>query len=160
MQAKQKLINSIREVLTHSDGLTPTPFKGYFELCRKLGTETEVETIEGILDVLFLGHVTVASFVTNCVMFLGLYPEVAERLREEIERHMCTKNTSRDRKQLDYETIKNMTYLDCVCREVLRLCPPVGAGFKKAIKSFELGVSFSVCKLKIIKHVLNPVKSF
>lgn len=147
MQAKHKLEKHLREVLAHPGRETSTPFKGYFELCRELNTETEADTIEAILEVLFLGHFTVASSITSCVMLLGLYPEVVERLREEIERHVGTRDTSKDGKQLDYETIKNMTYLDSVCKEVLRLCPPVGAGYRKALKSFELGASFSVYRL-------------
>ena len=40
---------------------------------------------------------------------------------------------------LTLEQLKQMTYLEQVMREVLRLVPPVGGGFRQVIKACEFG---------------------
>ena len=42
---------------------------------------------------------------------------------------------------LTYDIINHMTYLDHVVKEVLRVAPPAGGGFRRVIKTFELDVS-------------------
>ena len=42
---------------------------------------------------------------------------------------------------LDYNTLSKLSYVNAVVKEVLRVAPPVGAGYRKALQTFELDVS-------------------
>ena len=137
------MLNNLREILNDSKKNSPV-IEAYYYAYNQVEPESEEETLEGVLDLLCAGHVTLSSACTNCCMFLAQYPEVADKLREEIEeQHFRTQGDSTSHKELDYTTINNMSYLNAVVKEVLRLCPPAGGGFRKALKSFELGVSFA-----------------
>jgi cytochrome P450 len=63
---------------------------------------------------------------------------VVEKVRHELQEHDLEENKGDD---LTFDLISKLTYVDHVVNEVLRIAPPVGAGFRKAIKTFELGVS-------------------
>ena len=43
--------------------------------------------------------------------------------------------------QLDLKDLNNLPYISAVIKEVLRVAPPVGAGYRKALKTFDLDVS-------------------
>lgn len=43
--------------------------------------------------------------------------------------------------ELTYDVIGRLQYIHCVNNEVLRLYPPAGAGFRKALKTLQIGVS-------------------
>lgn len=43
---------------------------------------------------------------------------------------------------LSLEKISRLRYLDCVIKEVLRLLPPVSGGYRTALQTFELDVSW------------------
>lgn len=43
---------------------------------------------------------------------------------------------------LSLEKISHLRYLDCVIKEVLRLLPPVSGGYRTALQTFELDVSW------------------
>jgi cytochrome P450 len=48
-----------------------------------------------------------------------------------------------------------MTYLEQVLREVLRLVPPVGGGFRQVIKACEFG-GYQIPKGAIVLYLINP----
>ncbi len=91
---------------------------------------TLAELKDQILLLLFAGHETLTSAIASFCLLMAQHPDVLEKVREEQKQLNITENLTR-------ENLKQMTYLDQVLKEVLRLIPPVGGGFRKAIKGFE-----------------------
>lgn len=88
------------------------------------------ELKDQVLLLLFAGHETLNSALGTFCLSLAKYPEIREKLREEI-RQVVGNNS------LTLEHLKQMTYLEMVIKESLRLVPPVGGGFRKVVKSCE-----------------------
>jgi cytochrome P450 len=94
------------------------------------------ELQDQILTLLFAGHETLTSSIASFCLLTAQNPDILQKLRQEQE-------------LFDYsvpftpESLKEMTYLDKVLQEVLRLIPPVGGGFRKVIRDCEWqGYSF------------------
>ncbi|KAG9124291.1 cytochrome P450-dit2, partial [Ceratobasidium sp. 392] len=66
-----------------------------------------------------IGHMNGA--VTRVLDILSTHPEVQDRLREELSQFMSEASTE----EIDRDKIDTLPYLDAICREVLRLTPPV-----------------------------------
>ncbi|MEL4894312.1 cytochrome P450 [Crocosphaera sp. Alani8] len=88
------------------------------------------ELKDQILLLLFAGHETLTSAMSSFVLLMAQHPDILDKVRKEQEK---LNNTD----SLTPEKIKEMTYLEQVLKEVLRLIPPVGGGFRKVIKEFE-----------------------
>ncbi|KAF1760486.1 hypothetical protein GCK72_008735 [Caenorhabditis remanei] len=80
---------------------------------------TKKEVIENCFAFLLAGYETTSTALTYCAYLLSRYPEVQQRLYEEIE------ETKRTKHGLDYDSIHQMKYLDAVYKESLRYYPPV-----------------------------------
>ncbi len=61
---------------------------------------------------------------------------------------------------LTLEKLSQLSYLDCVVKEVLRFLPPVSGGYRTVLKTFELNVSFVLCKIITANTVLWIVHSY
>lgn len=81
------------------------------------------------LLMLFAGHETTTSMLTSLVMALAQNPQVLERARQE-QQALAAGGA------LSLGQLKQMPYLDQILKEVERLYPPVGGGFRGVIKSF------------------------
>lgn len=90
------------------------------------------ELKDQILLLLFAGHETLTSAIASFCLLTAQHPEVMQRLRDEQDRLNIMGTPT-------LEDLKAMSYLEQVLKEVMRLIPPVGGGFRKAIKTFELG---------------------
>ncbi len=88
------------------------------------------ELKDQILLLLFAGHETLTSAIASYCLLIAQNPHVWEQLRAE--------QAALGSPSLTLETLKQMTYLDQVLREVLRLVPPVGGGFRSVLKTCEL----------------------
>ena len=100
---------------------------------------SEQSLLDLAIELSFAGHVTNASSITSLTMVLGKYPDVLNKVREELTSHGVV--TSEGIPVLDYETLVGLPYLDSVVKEVLFLYPPAGAGFRRAVKTVRLQVS-------------------
>jgi len=87
------------------------------------------ELKDQVLLLLFAGHETLTSAIASFCLQMALHPEIQAKARAE-------QAEFRDR-PFSLETLKQMTYLDCVMREVLRFVPPVGGGFRNVVRSCE-----------------------
>lgn len=88
------------------------------------------ELKDQILLLLFAGHETLTSAIASYCLLIAQNPDVWDQLRAE--QQACADQP------LTLDTLKQMTYLDQVLREVLRLVPPVGGGFRKVLETCEL----------------------
>lgn len=79
------------------------------------------------LLMLFAGHETTTSMLTCFCLALGQNPEfLAKARQEQVELG----------ENLSLEQLKKMPYLEQVLKEVERLYPPIGGGFRGVVKSF------------------------
>ncbi|MCC3407359.1 MAG: cytochrome P450 [Microcoleus sp. PH2017_10_PVI_O_A] len=90
------------------------------------------ELKDQVLLLLFAGHETLTSAIASFCLLLAQNPDVMAKVRAEQQQFSATE-------PLDLEQLKQMTYLEQVMREVLRLVPPVGGGFRRVIQACEFG---------------------
>ncbi|WP_295617605.1 cytochrome P450 [Chamaesiphon sp. GL140_3_metabinner_50] len=89
-------------------------------------TELKVQA----LLLLFAGHETTTSLVASLCLALAQHPEVLAKARaEQVEIGIDT--------PISIDSLKQMTYLDRVLREVERMYPPIGGGFRGVVEEFE-----------------------
>jgi len=88
------------------------------------------ELKDQILMLLFAGHETVTSAISSLCFLLAKHPEVLARLRTEQAQFALNE-------PLTMEYLKEMTYLEQVIKEVMRVLPPVAGGFRKVLKPFD-----------------------
>jgi retinoid hydroxylase len=88
------------------------------------------ELKDQILLLLFAGHETLTSAIASFCLLTAQHPDVLQKLREEQDRLNLTGTPT-------VEHLQSMTYLEQVLKEVMRLIPPVGGGFREAIATFE-----------------------
>lgn len=99
----------------------------------KTGNSLSLEELKDqVLLLLFAGHETLTSAIASFCLLTAQHPEVMKRLREEQDRLNIPDVPN-------LEDIKQMSYLEQVLQEVMRLIPPVGGGFRQAIATFEFG---------------------
>jgi len=89
-------------------------------------TELKVQA----LLLLFAGHETTTSLMASLCLALAQNPEVLARARAE--QQQIGGNTP-----ISIDSLKQMTYLDRVLREVERMYSPIGGGFRGVVKEFE-----------------------
>ncbi|KAI5123104.1 hypothetical protein M0805_001460 [Coniferiporia weirii] len=65
------------------------------------------------------GHDTTTSALSRTLHQIALYPDVQSKLRQEVT------NARQKHGDLNYDTLMGLPYLDAVCRETLRVFPPV-----------------------------------
>jgi retinoid hydroxylase len=82
------------------------------------------------LLLLFAGHETTTSLIASLCLALAQHPEVLAQARAE-QIHIGLETP------LAIDSLKQMTYLDRVLREVERMYPPVGGGFRGVVEEFE-----------------------
>ena len=88
------------------------------------------ELKDQVLLLLFAGHETLTSAIASFCLLTAQHPKVMERLRAEQQSLSLAS-------PLTLEDIKQMTYLEQVIKEVMRIIPPVGGGFRQVIEPFE-----------------------
>jgi len=88
------------------------------------------ELKDQVLTLLFAGHETLTSAIASLCRLLAQHPEVLAAARFEQQQLAIEE-------PLTLEHLKQMSYLEQVLKEVLRVVPPVGGGFREAIKPCE-----------------------
>ncbi len=82
------------------------------------------------LLLLFAGHETTTSLIASLCLALAQHPEILTQARaEQVQIGLDT--------PISIDSLKQMTYLDRVLREVERMYPPVGGGFRGVVEEFE-----------------------
>ncbi len=83
-----------------------------------------------VILLLFAGHETLTSAIASFCLLTAQHPDVLAHLRAEQQQFSGSE-------PLTMEHLKQMTYLEQVLKEVLRILPPVSGLFRKVIQSFE-----------------------
>lgn len=89
------------------------------------------ELKDQVLTLLFAGHETLTSAIASFCLYTAQHPAVLERIRAE-------QVPFQNRETLTLEDLKQMEYLEQVLKEVLRIAPPVGGGFREVIQTCEI----------------------
>ncbi|GAM42003.1 hypothetical protein TCE0_043f15589 [Talaromyces pinophilus] len=88
-----------------------------------------------LLTFLAAGHETTATSMTWAIYALCLYPQVQQRLREEVRANLPIRTTSSANGVLvTAELVDSLPYLHAVCNEVFRVYPPAGLTRRVAAK--------------------------
>lgn len=95
-----------------------------------------------------LGHMSTLTFaamettsgaLAHILHLLAEHPTVQDRLRQELL--SARSNTTNDRGDIEYDELMTLPYLDAVCRETLRLHPPVPSVTRKTTQPTILPLS-------------------
>ncbi|KAI0955823.1 hypothetical protein AcV7_006386 [Taiwanofungus camphoratus] len=102
----------------------------------KLG---EDEMIAQMSTMLFAGTDTTSSIMARILHLLAQHPDVQEKLRQELLH-------ARKEGDLGYDELVQLPYLDAVCRETLRVEPPVSiAAMREPRRDAVLPLSEPIC---------------
>ena len=102
------------------------------------------ELKDQILLLLFAGHETLTSAIASFCLLTSQHLDVLTRLRQEQKQFSAIE-------PLTLENLKRMTYLDMVLKEVLRLIPPVGGGFRQVTQDCEF-CGYSIPKGWLVQY--------
>ena len=80
---------------------------------------SEIEIIEEIILFILTGHETLTSAVSWFIFHISKHPEIQERIKDELRNNSITQTTI----ELTVESLEQLTYVDCVLKEVLRYSP-------------------------------------
>uniref|UniRef100_A0A336M072 CSON009394 protein n=1 Tax=Culicoides sonorensis TaxID=179676 RepID=A0A336M072_CULSO len=92
------------------------------------------------------GHETTGSVLGFITFMLVKYPEVQNRVYEEIKEN-CLDDSS---KRITINDITSLTYLDCVIKETLRLYPTFPCNFKQCLEDVSFGKIFIPARTTIV----------
>ncbi|KAI0333105.1 cytochrome P450 [Cubamyces sp. BRFM 1775] len=103
---------------------------------------TDEELIAQVSVLVLAAMDTTSNALSRILHQLAIHQEVQEKLREELVRARDDgTGTLRD---LDYDEVMELPYLDAVCRETLRRFPPVKGLFRAVVKDGVLPLSAPV----------------
>ena len=88
--------------------------------------EIKVQT----LLMLFAGHETTTSMLTSFVMALAQNPEV-------LAKAVAEQDALAEQGSLTMEQLRSMPYLEQILKEVERVYPPIGGGFRQVTEAFD-----------------------
>ncbi|KAE9391071.1 cytochrome P450 [Gymnopus androsaceus JB14] len=97
------------------------------------GAEDKLEEDEIIAQMstfIFAAMDTTSNAMSRLLQLLTLHPDVQDKLRQEISQA----RRERAGENLSYDELVALPYLDAVCRETLRLYPPLSHVFRRAIE--------------------------
>lgn len=142
LRAKGKLHKLLRSSLqTKVSEISPCHHDVISEILANssIGTTSRDASVDHVIDqaleLLFGGQETLSAFVTCLVLLLAKNPHVIGKMSRELAENDSLLD---DAEHISVTSLANLTYFDYVIREVLRLYPPIGGGYRRVIKSFEL----------------------
>lgn len=92
---------------------------------------SDQEAHDQVMTLMFAGHDTSTSTVSFLLYETARHPEVADRLREELDRTLAGQAPS------PTQLARELPYLEMVMDETLRLYPPAWIGPRRAVRDFE-----------------------
>ena len=106
----------------------------------------EIEEAKDVaLELMFAGHETTSSAASTLVLNIARNPDVLFKITEELATNGLLDDRTCD---LDLGRINKLKYVRNVVKEALRISPPIGGGYRKALETFEVEVSVLHLKKK------------
>lgn len=126
------------------------------ELERTEGDKFDIEMLTGNAMSFFIDGYETSSTVMSFVGFdLASYPEIQKKLREEVISVLSKYNG-----EITYEGLREMTYMDQVFNETMRLLPAGVLMKKRCTEEFELkGSDGVVYRMKPGMEIMIPVQA-
>ncbi|XP_052770912.1 cytochrome P450 26A1-like [Mya arenaria] len=116
---------------------------------------SQLELKNMCLELLFAGHGTTSSAESYLVYVLTKRPDVCRKIREEMTSYGIFTHDLPLTDSLSLQLLNKLTYLNSVVKEVLRISPPVGGGFRQALETFEIN-GYQVPKgWKVVYSIAN-----
>ncbi|NDJ35381.1 MAG: cytochrome P450 [Chloroflexi bacterium] len=125
LQARERLWNQLTGIVNsrQHDDLPPSVLRSLFELKDSDGLSIDT-IVDEIQILLFAGHDTTVSALTNILVLLAQHPDVVEKARaEQAAVDPANLTTSRG--------LKNYPYMDAIIYEGMRLHAPVRGSFRE-----------------------------
>ncbi|KXN81939.1 Cytochrome P450 3A6 [Leucoagaricus sp. SymC.cos] len=98
---------------------------------------TDEEVFGQVASLTFAAMDTTSSALSRILSLLANHPEVQEKLRQELI--MAKRENGRE--ELGYDKLVTLPYLDAVCRETLRVYPPLTTAIRTVRKDMILPLS-------------------
>ncbi|EUC27116.1 hypothetical protein COCCADRAFT_112528 [Bipolaris zeicola 26-R-13] len=100
------------------------------------GAFTDELLVDQLMTFLAAGHETTATALTWAIYIICVYPDIQDKLRDEVWSHLPRYSPTSKSIPKDLSTIidSKMPYLNAVCLEVFRYFSPVPVTFREAIK--------------------------
>lgn len=140
-QSRTKLLDEIEKLVRDRQTLLQSePAKSETDALDIMLKARDEETGEGlsieelkdqVLLLLFAGHETLTSAIASFCLLTAQHPDVMAKARAEQQQFA--------NQPLTLDSLKQMTYLNQVIKEVMRVVPPVGGGFREVLKDCEYG---------------------
>ncbi|KAL0576816.1 hypothetical protein V5O48_005186 [Marasmius crinis-equi] len=137
-QSKRELGNIATKVWSDAKSAGDSEDKNLMAMMLKAVSESgdrfgEEEIVDQMRTVISAGYETVSSVIAWVLYELAAHPDVQTRLREEIE---TSGNT-----ELSIDRLNNLSFLDAVLKETLRLHPPVIENHHQAAQDISVPLS-------------------
>ncbi|KAI0648471.1 cytochrome P450 [Trametes meyenii] len=100
---------------------------------------SDEEVVAQVSTLVLAAMDTTSNALARTLHLLSLNPEIQQKLREEITQ--ARDDGTGKLRDLDYDEVTELPYLDAVCREVLRLYPPVRLLMRSVLKDSVLPLS-------------------
>lgn len=137
-RAKRELDRIVRAIIARARQQGPSGSDNNL-LAKLMASRTETgqamdeqQLLDEVCTILLAGHETTALTLMYTVYLLSRHPEVAARVRDEVDRELAGRRATMD-------DLARLPYLDAVLRECLRLYPPAYAFARETVQEFELG---------------------
>jgi retinoid hydroxylase len=134
LHSREQLLMKIEEIILQRQQQTASSQDALGLLLQATdedGSSLSIQELKDqVLSLLFAGHETLTSAIASFCLLLAQHPDVLAKVRTEQENFDFSQ-------PLTLESLKEMTYLEQVLKEVMRVIPPVGGGFREVIQTCE-----------------------
>nr|XP_039260015.1 cytochrome P450 26B1-like isoform X1 [Styela clava] len=94
------------------------------------------ELKQNAVELMFAGFQTTGSSISSLMIQLAKHSDVRKKVEDELEEHGFL---GAEDSEINLERIQKLTYLEQVIKETLRVMPPILGGYRRALKTFEIG---------------------
>ena len=158
MTAKLKLRNiiasSLTEVNNNNNTKLTSVLQGLLSEDDAIPIHENFVLLDSIIDLLFAGSQTVTSAGFSLVYQLTKRDDVMSKIRTE----MTEKNIPDNSEPVTARCVAQLSYVNAVVKETLRMQPPVGGAYREVLEPFEMEVNRCPVLVKQFKINMFAIK--